>query len=153
MLPIVAFPRGVLRLVVALVRQLNEQPPVSQAEVQMKVLSSRPNAHPPVVVIHLFQMDGCARGDNLIESGPTVLQRALSSDFESALVLLPGEVLLFHIAHAWIIALGSPMPSARVKCVGSPILQGASKAAKSGAPFLGNPLNPPLDHLQVYKIC
>ena len=99
MLPVVAFPRSVLRLVLALVGQLDEQPPASQAEVQVEVFPSRTDAHPPLVVVHLFQVNGSARGNNLIKSRPTIPQYALGADLESAVIPFPDEIVMLGIAH------------------------------------------------------
>src|ERR1051326_1725835 len=99
MLPIVAFPRSVLCLALALVRQLDEQAPVPQPKVQVEIFPGCSNAHPPVVMVHLLQVDGSARGNYLIKSTPTILHRALGSDLELAAVLFPDEIVRFGIAH------------------------------------------------------
>src|ERR1039458_7063476 len=74
LLPIVALPFCVVfALVVGLVGQMNMQSPVVQGEVQVKLAPTRLNSHPPLVMVHLFQMHGSAGGDNLIKSGSSIL--------------------------------------------------------------------------------
>jgi hypothetical protein len=46
----------------------------------MEMFSTGCYTHPPMIVRHLFEMNGKACGDNLVKSGPSVRQLALGSD-------------------------------------------------------------------------
>src|ERR1017187_3829827 len=70
----------------------------------MEVLSTGFNAHPPLVVVHLFQMHGSASGDNLIKCRSPILQPPLESDLDGTAVVLPNQVVLFRFTHPWMIA-------------------------------------------------
>src|SRR5206468_3694022 len=52
------------------------------------------DSHPPVIVGHLFQMNGSARGHDFIESGTSIRQLALRPDFHGTAVLFPFHVVI-----------------------------------------------------------
>ena len=68
-LPIVAFPFGVL---LALVGQMNPQALALDPKVQMEVLSTCFQAHPPMIVCHLLQMNVGAACHNFVERRPSI---------------------------------------------------------------------------------
>jgi len=78
-LPIVALP---LLALLALVGQTNPQSPVLDPEVQMKVLSTSFQTHPPVIVRHLFQMCDSASRNNFVKGGPSIGQLALRPNLQ-----------------------------------------------------------------------
>ncbi len=55
----------------------------------MEIFSAGFNAHKPLVVRHLLQIDRSAIGDNFVESGPTVCQLAYAG------VVLPPSLPCF----------------------------------------------------------
>jgi hypothetical protein len=78
-LPIVALPFLAL---IALAGQTNPQSPVLDPGVQMKVLSTGSQTHPPVIVRHLFQMYDSASRDNFVKGGPSIRQLALRPNLQ-----------------------------------------------------------------------
>src|SRR5471030_220559 len=80
----------------------------------MEVLSTSFEAHPPVVVRHLFEMDRSACGDNLVKSGLSIRQLALGSDLNRTAVVLPGHAAI--IKWSRLVDFGSPPPSAYNLC-------------------------------------
>lgn len=76
-LPVIAFPFSVLA---ALIGQVDVQFTAAHRKVEMEIFSAGFNAHKPLVVRHLLQMDRSAMGDDFAGSGPAVCQLALSSD-------------------------------------------------------------------------
>ena len=77
--PVVTFP---LCLFVILVGEPNAQAPIFQAEPEMEIPAARLNSHPPLVIVHLFEMHRSTTGDNFIKGGPSIRQLALSSDLK-----------------------------------------------------------------------
>jgi hypothetical protein len=48
----------------------------------MEVPAACLNSHPPLVIVHLFQVHRGTTGDNLIKRGLSIRQHALSSDLK-----------------------------------------------------------------------
>src|ERR1039457_1749514 len=65
-LPTVAFPFCVF---LALVGQTNPQAPILDSEVQMEIFSTSFQAHPPMIVRHLLQMNVSATSHNFVKCG------------------------------------------------------------------------------------
>jgi hypothetical protein len=64
-----------------LVGQANPQAPILNSEVQVKVLSTSFQPHPPMIVSHLLQVNGSATGHNLVKCGLSIRQLALCPNF------------------------------------------------------------------------
>ena len=79
MLPAIALP---LCSVFTLIGEVDPKASVLKAEIQMEVLASGFDAHPPVIMRHLLQVDRSTLGDDLIERWPSIRQQALGSDLE-----------------------------------------------------------------------
>ena len=78
--PAFAFPFPVLA--VALVGKINAQPPVNQTEVQVEILATGLDAHPPLIVRHLLKVNLRTIGHDFVERRSTISQLALSADFD-----------------------------------------------------------------------
>jgi hypothetical protein len=90
-LPAVAFPFGAL---FALVGQTNPQAPILDPKVQMEVLSTSLQAHPPMIVSHLLQMNESAMGHNFVKGGPSIFKPPLEPYFNRTGVVLPNHVAI-----------------------------------------------------------
>ena len=88
-LPTVAFPFCAL---VTLVGQTNPQAPTLDSEVQMEVLSTSFQTHPPVIVRHLLQVNESATGNNFVKGGPSIRQLALCPNLQRTTVLFPNHL-------------------------------------------------------------
>jgi hypothetical protein len=65
-LPVIAFPFCVL---IALIGQVDVQFTAAHRKVEMEIFSAGFNAHKPLAVRHLLQVDRSAIGDDFVESG------------------------------------------------------------------------------------
>ena len=79
MLPVVAFP---FSAVFTLVGEVNPKASILHAEIQMEVLPTGFNPHPPMIVSHLLKVNRCTRGDNLVKRRSSIWQSALGSDLQ-----------------------------------------------------------------------
>jgi hypothetical protein len=90
MLPIVAFPHGIL---VVLIGKANAQSAILKGEPKMAVFSACPDRHPPLVVIHLLQMYASTRRNHFIKRRSSIWQLALGPDFERRASLFPDHAV------------------------------------------------------------
>jgi hypothetical protein len=86
MFPVVAFP---LCAAFALVGEVDPEATVLDAEIQMEVLATRFDAHPPVIMGHLLQVNERSLGDDFIQRRSSIWQLTLRPDLERVAVLFP----------------------------------------------------------------
>src|SRR6266446_9323716 len=60
----------------------------------MEVFAARFQAHPPMIVRHLFEMNRSSRRHNLIEGRSSIGQFTLGSDFDGTAVLFPFHTVI-----------------------------------------------------------
>jgi hypothetical protein len=61
----------------------------------MEMLSARFQAHPPMIVRHLLQMNGSASRNNFVKGASSIRQLTLRANFQRSAVLFPNHVAIF----------------------------------------------------------